>query len=259
LKRLSVWKSALLGVVQGLTEFLPISSTAHLQLASRALKLSSPGIVLETSLHLGTLLATGLWLGQQEREAHFLNFALLAKVALATLPAALAGFLLENWIQRYLRGPQVTGLMLILGGLGLGWAEQRGSQHKDLSQLSYADAGYVGCAQMLALVPGLSRSGMTLAAGLWRGLSQKESLRLSFLLSVPVIAGSGLLKLKQLGRQRQVLQTLLAGGLSAALTGYVCLDALFHALQGGSLRGFVWYRGLLGAGHLVLAGTSSRT
>jgi undecaprenyl-diphosphatase len=244
------WPRALaLGAVQGLTEFLPVSSTAHLNLVARLLGWKSPGMVLDTSLHLGTLLATLAWLVEEESHEPILSLPLIAKVAVATLPAGLAGLLLEDWIERHLRRPEITSGMLILGAGLLWWAENEARQDQELSDLSLGGSWLIGCAQMLALIPGVSRSGATMTAGLASGLNRSDAVRFSYLLSVPVIAASGLFKLRSLKHHpapRALAGPLLLGGLSAALFGFATLEALLHYVRRGSLKPFVLHRILLG-------------
>ncbi|PKL76644.1 MAG: undecaprenyl-diphosphatase [Candidatus Melainabacteria bacterium HGW-Melainabacteria-1] len=246
------FRAIVLGAVQGLTEFLPVSSTAHLNLAQRLLGWQSPGMVLDTSLHLGTLLATGAWLVDQEQQQPILSLPLLAKVALATLPAGLAGLLLEGWIERHLRRPELTASMLILGA-GLLWlAERQGRHSSSLAELSWSQAVGIGLAQALALIPGLSRSGATMSAGLAAGLQRPDAVRFSYLLSVPVVAASGLFKLKDLARHpHSLIGPLLWGGLSAAVFGFVTLEWLLQHVRHHSLKPFVLHRLLLGG--LILA------
>jgi undecaprenyl-diphosphatase len=268
--QMKMFQALALGAIQGLTEFLPISSTAHLNLVQGLLGWQSPGMVLDTSLHLGTLAATGAWLLESEWHEPMLSLPLLAKVALATLPAGLAGLLLEGWIDRHLRGPRITSAMLIMGA-GLLWlAEEqvyrRGGQALELSQLGWRQASLIGFAQMLALIPGFSRSGATMTAGLMSGLKRADAVRFSYLLSVPVVAASGLFKLKDLLGQRQGEQrlggqdqeeqwqgkqklggsslkgALLAGGISAAVVGFVTLEAVLKQVQQHSLKPFALYR-----------------
>ena len=254
--RLQYWQAGLLGIVQGLTEFLPVSSTAHLNLVNRLCRWNSPGLVLDTSLHLGTLLATLAWSTQAQAQEHLLTFALLAKVAVATLPAGLAGLALDSYIDAHWRSPQVSAAMLMLGGALLWSIEQQAIQARDLADLSWSDALWIGCAQALALVPGLSRSGMTLSAGLWRGLDRPAALRFSFLQSIPIVAASGAYKLWQVHRQRTPLDTrpLLIGSGTAAISGYLCLEGMLHIFRQRSLKGFALYRLLLGAALLIFNG-----
>ncbi|HEY9839968.1 MAG TPA: undecaprenyl-diphosphate phosphatase [Candidatus Obscuribacterales bacterium] len=254
-------QSLILGAVQGLTEFLPVSSTAHLNLVRQACKWQSPGMVLDTSLHLGTLLATFGWLLDEERRHPLLSLPLVAKVGIATVPAGLAGLFLERWIEQRLRSPQLISAMLIFGAGLLWWAEREAVQANGLEELSLAQAGLIGLAQMLALVPGVSRSGITMTAGLLTGLTRQAAVRFSFLLSVPVVAASGLFKLKDLAgqpRQRDLIGTLLIGGLSAAGCGWLTLEWLLKYVGRHSLRPFVFHRLLLG-GLLLVAGRGSRS
>lgn len=250
---LQLWQASLLGIVQGLTEFLPVSSTAHLNLVNRLCQWSSPGLVLDTSLHLGTLLATLVWSSQEHIQGHLLSFALLAKVAVATLPAGLAGLALDSYIEAHWRSPEVTAAMLMLGGALLWSIEKQALQSRDLDDLSWPDALWIGLAQALALIPGLSRSGMTMTAGLWRGLKRPDALRFSFLQSIPIVAASGFYKLWQLRRSQTQIETrpLLIGSGTAALSGYLCLEGMLHLFRQRSLKGFALYRLLLGAALLV--------
>lgn len=237
-----------LGAVQGLTEFLPVSSTAHLNLVRRLLGWESPGMVLETSLHLGTLAATLAWLIDEETREPLLSLPLAAKVGLATLPAGLAGLFLEKWIESRLRGPRLTAGMLMLGAGLLCLAEAQGTQDTGLSELSYGQAWLIGLAQMLALVPGFSRSGATMSAGLLAGLSRRAAVRFSYLLSVPVVAASGLFKLKDLagakGADARLGESLLVGGLTAAGLGWLTLAWMLRHVERRSLLPFALQRGL---------------
>lgn len=253
------WQAAVLGSVQGITEFLPVSSTAHIHLVSRLFRWQSPGLVLDTSLHLGTLAATLVWAGREQYQRRIVNLPLVTRLAVSTLPAALAGFFLEKWIESRLRQPWISALMLMLGGALFWGVEKHYDEHRasSLAQLSAAQALGIGLAQMLALIPGLSRSGMTLAGGLALGLKREDALRYSFLLSLPVVAGSGLFKLRELARRPHLKSLLLTGGTCAALSGYLCLQGLFSFFQSGALRSFGVYRMALGAYVLLNSRTRS--
>lgn len=243
------YQSALLGAVQGLTEFLPVSSTAHLNLVRQKLHWPSPGMVLDTTLHLGTLLATLAWMWQEEQSEPLLDLPLVAKVCVATLPAGLAGLFLEKWIERHLRSPHITSAMLIAGGGLLWFSEQQAKAQSDLKQMSYQQAFGIGLAQMLALIPGLSRSGITMTAGLISGLKRPDAVRFSFLMSIPIVAASGLFKLKDIKDHEQMtelLKALLSGGFTAAVFGFVSLEWFLSYVKASSLKPFAAYRILLG-------------
>lgn len=245
------WQSALLGVVQGVTEFLPVSSTAHLHLVQRAMGWPQSNLVFDTSLHLGTLLATLAWMVQEERQQPLLHFPLVARLAVATLPAGLAGLFLERWIERHLRSPELTQAMIFLGGALLWLAEARAREDRSLEQLSWPATLAIGFAQMLALVPGFSRSGATITAARWVGLTRPDALRFSFLLGVPVIGASGLFKLRSLLRQEQreaLAGVLLSGGLTAALSGLGVLLWLMEYVRHHSLKSVALYRMCLALG-----------
>ncbi len=242
-------QALVLGAVQGLTEFLPVSSTAHINLTARILGWRSPGVVLDTSLHLGTLVATLAWLLEEEVHEPLLTLPLVVKVSLATLPAGLAGLFLENWIDQRLRSPNVTSMMLIVGA-GLLWlAEKQARQTLTLSKLDLSRAMLIGMAQMLALIPGLSRSGATMSAGLLVGLTRKDAVRFSYLLGAPIVAASGLFKLRSILKHedgRELLHSLLIGGLTAAVTGFMSLEWMLGYVRKHSLVPFAIHRMVTG-------------
>src|SRR5437879_1990645 len=179
--------AVILGVVQGLTEFLPVSSTAHLILVSDALKLDPEkfGLSFDVALHLGTALAVLLYFARTWI-ALFLDLVggrwrLPLLVIVGTIPAALAGVLLESTVERALRAPIWIVLGLVVGSIAFVVAERLATQRQLMTQLSFADSLVMGAAQAIALLPGISRSGITISTGLLRGLKRDAATRFSFL------------------------------------------------------------------------------
>ena len=200
----------LLALVQAVTEFLPISSTAHLILVPWLFGWPDQGLLFDVALHLGTLAAVMIYFAKTWVRLLFLavgrkvllprpgepdqdvynNPRLFLFLVAATFPAGIVGLALEDYVETTLRSPFVIGVMLIAVGLLLAWAERVGRFERDLGRLSLADAMAIGCAQAVALVPGTSRSGITILVGLFRGLKRTAAARLSFLLSSPIILGA---------------------------------------------------------------------
>jgi undecaprenyl-diphosphatase len=267
-------KAAILGIVQGLTEFLPVSSTGHLVLLEKAMGLSEDrlGLPFDAALHLGTLAAIlvffwatilGLitaWLASiRERCWDLTPESRLAwLIAIATIPGGIVGFLFESDIENKLRQPATIAVMLIVFSGVLVMAELRGSKRLKVSQLGAKGALFVGLAQAIAVIPGVSRSGITMSAGLFAKLEREQAATFAFLLSAPIVAGAGLkglydaLKEAHKGLLGREDLAFFAVGLSlAAITGYLTIGFLLRFLRGHSLYPFVAYR--LGLAIVVLA------
>lgn len=260
------WFQALiLALIQGLTEFLPISSSAHLILPSEVLGWPDQGLAFDVAVHLGTLLAVmayyrrdiGAMLGgagqavAQQKMNEDLRLGLL--VVLATIPAVVFGFLGDDWIERELRSALVIAITtLVFGGL-LWLADAYGTRTKPLAKLGIAGALLIGFAQALALIPGTSRSGITITAALALGFRREEAARFSFLLSIPVILGAGLLKTKDLIElQVPVDWGLMAlGAAVSAVTAYLTIVFFIRLLERVGMLPFVVYRLALGIALLV--------
>jgi undecaprenyl-diphosphatase len=251
------WFAALLGVVQGLTEFLPVSSTAHLRVVPALLERPDPGAAFTAVLQLGTLvavvlffarelggmtrqLAVGDWRGKQAR------LALL--VVLGTIPIGIAGILFKPFVVGEARSLYVVATALIVVGGILFVADRRSTKHRTVDDLRVADALWIGAAQALALVPGVSRSGATLAAALFLGCRRDAAARFSFLLSIPAIAAAGVFELPDVARElgREAWPAVLVGTVVAGITGYASIAWLLRHLERRSLAPFVIYRLALG-------------
>jgi len=260
-----------LGVVQGLTEFLPISSTAHLYLTSWLLGWRIEGLNFDIMLHLGTLLAIflyfcrdwvqivgqgfGIQVGHDSELRH--NHMLLWLLAIATIPVGVVGYLFKEQAETTWRTPWVMGVMLIAVGILMGIADEFSRKVGDLASLSLPDAVAIGVAQALSVVPGTSRSGISISAGLFRNLTREAAARFSFLLSAPAIGGAAAKTLWDMHKQHQ-LHTLaqtsfVLGVLVSAVTGCAVIAWFLHYLRRSSLRPFVYYRVIFGIIVLALA------
>jgi undecaprenyl-diphosphatase len=259
-------QAIVLGAVQGLTEFLPISSSAHLILVPWMMSWPDQGLTFDVVLHAGTLIAilTFFWQDwyrmaagfvRPDREQEGTSSKLFLLVVGATIPGAVAGFLAQKTIETTLRSPFILSITLIGVALLLWLAERTARLNKEFERLSVADALSIGCAQALALVPGTSRSGITIATGLFRGLTRQAAARFSFLLSAPITGGAALKKLLDL-RHTGIADAdrlpMLFGFLSSLLMGYLTIKFLMRYLQRNTLQAFIVYRIALGVVILFL-------
>jgi len=257
---LTLLQIVVLSVIQGLTEFLPVSSSAHLILGSKAFGWPDQGLVFDVATHLGTLLAvfvyfrtelTGMAVAclRAPRDATDREHRRMALyLALASVPALLAGGLLHGLVEGHLRDLRIIAWATLGFGLLLWVADAAGRRSRDLGRMTLGRALAIGLAQALALVPGTSRSGITITAGRFLGFTPEAAARFSFLLSIPVIgaAGSyGALRVATHDTDVQWSQFLLAMGLSA-VAGWVCIAAFLALLRRVGLLPFVLYRLALG-------------
>jgi undecaprenyl-diphosphatase len=232
-----------LGLIQGITEFLPISSSAHLMLLPRLTGWPHLGRHFDIALHLGTLLAICAYFEEDARRL-FRWGHLTRQVALASIPPALVGLICGDWLEKHLNNVPSIAACLGIFGLLLGWADRRAVLRREVQDLSYLEAVALGCAQAVALIPGVSRCGATLTMALWLGLTRREAARITFLTALPVTAGALLLKALRLGSPLPPdlwMPTLLGIGV-AALSGWWCIDWLVRYLKNHGLGGFVIYR-----------------
>jgi undecaprenyl-diphosphatase len=259
---MELWFAAVLGIVQGLTEFLPISSTAHLRLVPELLGRPDPGAAFTAVIQLGTLLAVvgyfvrELWtiaraavVAPRSREARLLWY-----LVAGTVPIGLAGVGLKRYITGDLRSPWVVAAALIAVGLLMGWIDRRARGRRTVADLGLRDALLVGAAQACALIPGVSRSGATITCALALGFARPDAARWSFLLSVPAIAAAGVFEMKDAIHELGATGTapLALATAAAAVTGYASIAWLLRFLRTRSLLGFAVYRVLIGALVIVL-------
>jgi len=260
-----------LAVVQGLTEFLPISSTAHLYLTSWLFGWNAEGLGFDIALHLGTLFAVliyffkdwlqiigqglGMQVGHDPELKH--NHMLLWLLAIGSLPVGVAGLAFNKQAEGPWRNPFVIGGMLIAVGVLMYLAEKKARKQRDLASVGLPDSIVIGAAQALAVVPGTSRSGITISAGLFRGFNHEAAARFSFLLSTPAIAAAAAKALwdmhKTGGMQALLAADFLVGVGVSALTGCAVIGWFLHYLRRGSLVPFVYYRIVFGIIVLALA------
>ena len=263
------FQAIVLGALQGITEFLPISSTAHLILAPWLLGWPDQGLTFDVVLHAGTLMAilsffwrdwldmfTGLFgYKPTSRESFRANPWLLFLLICGTFPAGLVGYLAEHQVETTLRSPLVLSFTLIGVALLLWLAERVSRREKELRGISLADALTIGTAQALALVRGTSRSGITITAGLFRGLTREAAARFSFLLSAPITAGAALkklLELRHMGVPQAERMPLILGLLASTVVGYLTIKYFLRFLQHNTLYLFIGYRVILGVMILFL-------
>jgi undecaprenyl-diphosphatase len=255
-----------LALIQGLTEFLPISSSAHLILVPILTSWQDQGLAFDVAVHVGTLAAVVLYFGQElATMARAWLGSLLGRgmtpdgrlawaVLFGTIPAGLIGLLGKDWIELYLRSPVVIAVTTIGFAVLLGGADAWGKQNRDEYRITWLDIVIIGLSQALALIPGTSRSGVTMTAGLALGLSRQAAARFSFLLSIPVITLAGGLLALDLIQQPQEVQwnVLLLGTFIAALSAYLCIHYFLKWLERISMLPFVIYRLVLGIGLLLV-------
>ena len=259
---MSLLEAVVLGIVQGLTEFLPISSSGHLRIVPALLGWDDPGAAFTAVTQLGTAAAViiyfrrDLWAiarallrdprARREPEAR-LGWYIVA----GTVPIGVLGFAFRDQIETGARNLWLIGTVLIVFGLVLLWADRRGAHERELERISVHDGVLIGLAQSLALIPGVSRSGATISAGLLLGLRRPDAARFAFLLSIPAVLASGLFELRDIGGSHEDFAPVAVATVVAFVTGYAAIAWLLRYLAHHSLELFVVYRVAVGA--LVLA------
>ncbi len=263
-----VVQAIVMGIVQGLTEFLPISSSGHLIIVPEILSWRDPfidSLAFSVMLHIGTLAALLVYFWRDWLEIVPAGLALVRdrsargdptrrlarNIAISTIPAVVAGLLLNDFIEQNVRQVGLVAVMLAVGAAILWLADRWGSQLRGIDELGAGRALGIGVAQALALVPGISRSGISIAAGLFAGLDRATAARFSFLMATPVIAGAGLYELRKVVGGGSALDgnvlPLLAGLVAALVSGFAAIHVLLRFLRTNSLGVFVAYRLALAA------------
>ena len=258
---MTIFQAIVFGAVQGLTEFLPVSSTAHLILLPWFLGWPDPGLAFNVALHLGTLVALLIYfrsewialissaLGLVRGRTPSPDARMAMLIVIATIPGAAAGAVFEHKVEEALRAPQLIAMMLIGMALVLVAAEWMGQRKKSLDEISWGDAITVGIAQAAAIVPGVSRSGSTITAGLFRSMKRDAAARFSFYLSAPIIGGAVAKKTLDILRSGLGLEQLtpfIVGTISSGIVGYLSIAFLMRYLQTHNTLLFVYYRIALG-------------
>ena len=265
---LSLFQSLVLGALQGLAEFLPVSSSAHLALAPWAFGWPEPGLAFDVALHLGTLVAV-LWYFRRdwlrltmaafsivrERRVSTDDQRLVTWLIIATVPGAIAGLLFEKQAEHLFRAPSIIAAALIEMGALL-WIMDaratRAARERPLRAMTWRDALLIGCAQAFAIIPGVSRSGATITAGRALSFTRADSVKFSFMMSMPIIAAAAVLKVPKLIDAGGLTPSLLVGVTTAALTGWLAITILMRLVQFRGFRVFALYRFALGAAVLML-------
>jgi len=265
-----LYQAIVLAIIQGFTEFLPVSSTAHLTIIPDLLGWKDPGLSFDVALHLGTLVAVLVYffrdwvqvilngIGISYRGAHpdENSRSLLWLLVVGTIPAALAGLKFEKYADQALRTPYIIGGAMIVFGLLMWVADRAGTARNGLDQMTGFDAITVGLAQALAIIPGVSRSGSTLTMARFRGYSREAAARFSFLLSTPIIAGAAAKKgweLHKDGLPDDMKIPYLVGIAVSGVVGLMVIAFFMKYLRHNSLSIFVWYRILFGIIVIALA------
>jgi undecaprenyl-diphosphatase len=261
-----------MGVIQGLTEFLPVSSTAHLVLAPTLFGFADPPHAFDVALHVGTLIALVIYfredwarllrgvgrLASERRPAEDPDQKMALMVVLGCIPAGISGVLLDKKVEQ-LAQPEthpsaylVMAIGLIAMGLLMGWVDRISRKARTIKNMTLGEAMLVGVAQALAVIPGVSRSGSTITAGLFVGLTREAAARFSFLLSAPVIAGAAawdglkLMRHAVTGEEAISAAALAAGVLASGIVGWFCIHFLMEYVRKRTLWIFVYYRVVLG-------------
>lgn len=253
-------EAVVLGIVQGLGEFLPISSSGHLVLAPWLFGWQDPGLAFNVALHLGTLAAVVAyfwrdWLnlaqnglkGKKNREGRLFWY-----LAAATVPGILAGLALEEYAETIFRAPLLVGAMLIGMGAVLYAADHWGARARGIWQVGWRDALFIGISQALAIIPGVSRSGATISAGRMLGLDREAATRFSFLLSTPIILGAGVYSMRNIGIS-DLTFAFWVGVLTSAVTGFAAIAFLLRFVVTRNFNIFVWYRAALGTAVIIMS------
>ena len=251
-----ILKAVILGAIQGLTEFLPVSSSGHLLLGRKILGLSEAGLFLDTMLHFGTLLAV---IAVFRRDIIAIAKRPFGKLPLlivtGTIPTAAIGLIFKDFFEEIAVTGATVGWEFLATGIVLWLADNiKNRGIKDIGDITYRDAFIVGTLQGAAILPAISRSGLTVAGSLFRGIDRKTAATFSFLLSVPAIMGAVVLQGAELfeGKAETIgILPLVLGTLTAAVTGYIAVKWMIEIIRRGSLKGFAVYVWVLGIGTLV--------
>ncbi|MBD2593136.1 undecaprenyl-diphosphate phosphatase [Nostoc spongiaeforme FACHB-130] len=260
-QQMNILQAIVLGFVQGMTEFLPISSTAHLKVVPVVLGWGDPGVAFTAVIQLGSIaavlwyfwgdltkIATGAFRAIAQKDYADYDLRLSIGIALGTLPIVFFGLLIKRFIPDYdnspIRSIGAIAIASIVMSILLGIAEKLGKRERDFEQLTMNDGLLMGLAQSMALIPGVSRSGSTLTAGLFMTLQRETAARFSFLLGIPAITLAGLVELKSaLGEVSSTgILPLIAGVISAAIFSYISIAGLLRFLKTKSTWVFIWYR-----------------
>ena len=248
-------QAIILGLFQGLGEFLPISSSAHLVLIPWLFHWEDPGLTFDIALHIGTLIAVIIYFWKDWLRLVTQGFTapgttdgrLFWYLIIATVPGAIVGYALEQKAETIFRTPLLIAIALIVMGAILFWAERKSSKKDDLNNITLRTSLLIGLSQALAIIPGVSRSGITITTGLLSGLSREAAARFSFLLSTPIILGAAIIKVPYLVSHPDVIDAnFLIGMVVAFVVGIASISFLLRYVQTKTFLPFVWYRFAIG-------------
>jgi|TARA_B110000240_G_scaffold196248_1_gene247941 undecaprenyl-diphosphatase len=262
---MTLFEIIILAIIQGLTEFLPISSSAHLILPSEVLGWNDQGLAYDVAVHVGSLLAvmiyfrediwrlTGAWFSHGLSSNQTQDSRLAWCIIIGTIPAVMFGFAFKDLIEIYARSALVIAITTIGFGLLLWYADNKATQAKTVHQITLKNAVFIGLAQAIAIIPGTSRSGITMTAGLMIGLDRESAARFSFLLSIPVILGAGLLATLDLLHTPNAVDwnALLFGAVFSFVSAYACIYLFLVWISKIGMLPFVIYRLILGTALLL--------
>ena len=261
---MNVLHALVLGIVQGLSEFLPISSSAHLSLVPYIFGWEDPGLAFDVALHLGTLAAV-LWYFRLEWIALArAGFQILVTrkietdeqrralfIVIATIPGAIGGLLLQKYAETVFRDPKLTAVALIVLGTLLWAADRFAKQERQLTNFRWTDALLIGMAQVFALIPGVSRSGSTMTVGRALGFDRTSAATFSFLMSMPITAAAAVIKVPEALREGVTLP-IVVGILASGISGWLAISVLLRYVSSKSFGVFALYRWVLGLAVLAL-------
>lgn len=274
---MSYLQTIIFGFLQGLTEFLPISSSGHLVLVPYFLRWSPPSASFIIILHFGTLIAAVIFFRKElayignaflkpNNEKHASSRKLLLLIIIATVPSALVGFLFEKQVKNLFSNPAATSLFLFLTAILLYSSNQVNKKYlrknntiNNLEQIDYRQAITIGLAQMVSIAPGVSRSGTTISAGLFLGLDKEAATRFSFLISIPIILGANIneiihyCRVTQTTKGAEPINLLILGFISAFISGYLAIKYFLKYLKKGDLKIFSLYCALIATVGLILS------
>ena len=261
----TIFQSFILGLLQGLAEFLPISSSAHLAIAPWLFHWPDPGLAFDVALHFGTLIAvlwyfSGEWISLLRAAGQIIRTRKIVTVeqkraaflVVATIPGGIFGLLLEKKAETAFRNPALIACALIVLGILLWAADRFARADKPITHMTWRDAILIGVAQVFALIPGVSRSGSTITAGRALGYDRNGAAAFSFLLSMPIIAAAVILKVPHVMRESGMSLPLLVGVATSAISGWLAISVLLKFVSRHSYGVFAWYRVLLGVGVLAV-------
>ncbi len=265
--KITLIQAIFLGIVQGLTEFFPVSSSGHLVFFQSLFGLKEPPIFFDVMLHVGTLLAVviylrkeilqiiqGLWAVLRGKSEGRDGLRMFLWMVVASVPTGVMGIVLKDWFESVFARPRFVGLMLLVTGLILWLTRRVKGEGKDIRKMRWLDALLIGVAQGVAIIPGISRSGSTISAGLFLGLDRVLSGKFSFLLSIPAILGAALLESRKVVSAGDV-GTILIGTGVACVVGYFSLKILMKIISIGKVSHFSYYCWAMGVLMLLLAGS----